>query len=133
VENRDFKYVMQDLTNLYIGAKYSYGELMELDEVPFKLKTIFSHYMLREVARETTLENHLFYLTKEDMSYLMYQQMKARFRLHVWQENKGKPGYVSREYRIEEIVDNEQLHELMDITIVEELHITKLGLLNVKL
>ena len=27
--NNDYKYVMHDLTNIYIGAKYTYDELME--------------------------------------------------------------------------------------------------------
>ena len=40
MENKDFKYVMHDLTNLYIGAKHTYNELLVLEEVPFKLKTL---------------------------------------------------------------------------------------------
>ena len=61
MENQDFKYVCQDMTNLYIGARYTYGELMALDEIPFKLKTILSHYMLKEVAEDTKIEDHIFY------------------------------------------------------------------------
>ena len=46
--NNDFRYVMQDMTNVYIGAKYTYDEIMNVDEVPFKLKVILSHYMFIE-------------------------------------------------------------------------------------
>ena len=49
-ENRDFKYVMQDVSKVYIGAKYTYQEMMDTDEIPFKLKAILSHYILKEVA-----------------------------------------------------------------------------------
>ena len=45
--NNDFKYVMHDMTNVYIGAKYTYDEIMDSDEVPFKFKVILSHYMLK--------------------------------------------------------------------------------------
>ena len=53
-ENRDFKYVMQDVSRVYIGAKYTYREMMDSDEIPFKLKAILSHYILKEVAEDTT-------------------------------------------------------------------------------
>ena len=62
MNNNDFKYVMHDLTNVYIGAKLTYDEIMDLNEVPFKLKTIISHYMLKEVAGNTTIEKHIFYI-----------------------------------------------------------------------
>ena len=131
METKDFKYIIQDMTNVYIGAKYSYKELMELDEVPFKLKTIFSHYMLKEVAEETRLEDHIFYLEKASLSFMAYKQLKARFRLSVWHEAKGrKPaGYRSREYKIEEILDSPEFMSQMNQIIVEEMHITKLALL----
>ena len=82
--NNDFRYVMQDMTNVYIGAKYTYDEIMNVDEVPFKLKVILSHYMLKEVAGNTTLENHIFYMKPADMSYMVYKRMKARFKLNVF-------------------------------------------------
>ncbi|MDD6202817.1 MAG: hypothetical protein PUB13_07755 [Lachnospiraceae bacterium] len=136
MKNNDFKYVMQDMTNVYIGAKFTYDEIMNTDEVPFKLKAIISHYMLKEVAGDTTLENHIFYMKETDLSYFVYNQMKARFKLSIFKEDghgKGKPGYVSREYRISEIVNSEELHEKMNEIIVEELHLTKLSLLSVSI
>ncbi len=132
--SNDFKYVMQDITNVYLGAKYTYDELMNVDEVPFKLKTIFSHYMLKEVSGDTTLENHVFYLEKGSLSYLAYKQMKAGFKMSVFEENghgKGKPGYVSREYKIDEILSSEELMSKKDQIVIEEVHITKLGMLAV--
>ncbi|MGN1314134.1 MAG: hypothetical protein ACI4VG_03865 [Lachnospiraceae bacterium] len=133
MENQDFKYVCQDMTNLYIGARYTYGELMALDEIPFKLKTILSHYMLKEVAEDTKIEDHIFYLDKNSLSFLVYSQMKAKFLLSVWQEKEGKrpAGYRRRTCRIEEIVDSSELKEKMHQIIVEEVHITKLGLMKV--
>ena len=135
--NNDYKYVMHDMTNIYIGAKYTYDEIMDNDDVPFKFKTILSRYILKEVAGNTTLENHIFYMKKEDMSYMIYKQMKAKFKLNVFKEDghgKGQPGYVQREYKIQDIVegkDSIELHEKMNQIFVEELHITSLGLLAV--
>lgn len=136
LENRDFKYVMHDLTNVYIGAKYTYNELLVLDEVPFKLKTLISRFILREVDGNTKIEDHIFYLKETDMSYQIYKEMKARFRLNVWKDESDgvkTPGYKSSTYRIAEILGNEELMRKKNITIVEELHITKLGLMGVAL
>ena len=135
--NNDFKYVMHDLTNVYIGAKYTYDEIMNSDEVPFKFKVILSHYMLKEIAGNTTLENHLFFMKPTDESYIIYKQMKAKFKLNVFREDghgKGKPGYVQKEYKIQEIVEGTEatfLHENMNTIFVEELHLTTLGLMAV--
>lgn len=134
MENRDFKYVMHDLTNVYLGARYTYEELLQEDEVPFKLKMIISHYILKEVAPETKLEDHIFYLKETDLSFFVFRQMKAKFRMNVWKEEKDgvkTPGYKSQVYKIQDIVGNEELQRKKDIILVEEMHITKLGLMSV--
>jgi len=136
LENKDYKYVMHDLTNIYIGGKHTYNELLVSEEVPFKLKTLISRFFMREVDGDTKIEDHIFYLKETDMSYQIYKEMKARFRLNVWKDESDgvkKPGYQSKTYRINEIVGNEELMRKKDITIVEEVHITKLGLMGVAL
>ena len=127
---------MHDLTNVYIGTRFTYGELMKEEEVPFKLKMIISHYILKEVGEETKIEDHIFYLKETDLSYFVLRQMKAKFRLNVWRDEKDgvkKPGYRSEVYKITDIVNNEELKRKMDITLVEEMHITKLGLMSVSI
>ncbi len=136
MENRDFKYVMHDLTNIYIGAKHTYNELLVSEDVPFKLKTLISRFFVREVDGDTKIEDHIFYLKETDMSYQIYKEMKAKFRLNVWKDETDgvkTPGYKSRTYRITEIIGSEELMRKKDITIVEEVHITKLGLMGVAL
>ncbi len=125
--DRDYKHVVQDVTNIYIGGKLSYGEMLDLDEIPFKFKVILSHYILKEVSRETTIENHIFFMKKEDMSYMIFKKMKARFRLYVF--DKDKQSYAGKEYKIEDIVDDEYLHENMNTIFVEEMHLYKINLL----
>ena len=127
---------MHDLTNIYIGAKHTYNELLVSEEVPFKLKTLISRFFLWEVDGDTKIEYHIFYLKETDMSYQIYKEMKARFRLNVWKDESNgvkTPGYKSQTYRIHEIIGNEELMRKKDITIVEEMHITKLGLMGVTL
>lgn len=124
---RDYKHVIQDMTNLYIGGKLSYDEIMDMDEIPFKLKVILSQYILKEIAGDTTLENHIFYMKPEDMAYMIYKKLKVKFRLYVFDEEKQS--YVSHDYKIEEIVANEYLHQNMNTIFVEEMHVYKINLL----
>lgn len=49
-ENRDYKYVMQDFTTVYLGARYTYEELIEAEDIPFKIKTLVNHYIKPELA-----------------------------------------------------------------------------------
>lgn len=132
-QDRDFKYVLQDFGNLYIGARFTYGEMLENDDIPFKWRAIVRHYLLKEVNPETTMENHIFFMTERDFSYETLRELKAKFKMSVWVLPDGKRHrtghYESREYKIEEIVTSEELHRQMDSIIVEELHLTKLALM----
>ena len=130
-DNRDYKHIIQDITNIYVGGRLSYAEMMNMDEVPFRLKTVFAHYMLKEVAGDTTLENHLFYMDKDSMSYMIYKKMKCRFLLNVFYEDAGgkdKPGYRVNEYTIDEVLDNETIMANKDVTFLTEIRISKLKL-----
>ena len=49
-QNQDFKYVLQDFGNIYIGARYSYEEMLKSEEIPYKWKAIIRHYLLKETS-----------------------------------------------------------------------------------
>ena len=38
MNRNDFKYVIQDLSKVYIGANYTYEELQNEDDMPVKFK-----------------------------------------------------------------------------------------------
>ena len=132
-QNQDFKYVLQDFGNIYIGARYSYEEMLKSEEIPYKWKAIIRHYLLKETSPDTTMENHIFFMKEDDFAYETFQELKASFKMSVWIEADGKRHkhghYESREYKISEIVQSEELHRKMDTIIVEELHL--LSLINI--
>ncbi len=129
----DYKHVMQDFSNLYLGGRLSYGEMLTREDVPFKWKAVVRHYLLKEVAEDTTLENHVFFLKEGDFSLETYEQLHARFRLLVWTPADGrrrkKSGYVSREYPVARVASDEWLHRNMDTILVQELRIPKMSLM----
>ena len=107
--------------------------MLENEDIPFKWKAVVRHYLLKEVDPATTMENHIFFMTKKDFSYETLRELKAKFKMSVWIPPDGKRHktghYESREYKIEEIVTSDELHRQMDSIVVEELHLTKLALM----
>lgn len=127
MENQDFKYVLQDVSKVYIGAKFTYQEMLDRDDIPFKLKAILSHYMLKEVSADTTPENHIFYLTQDSLSYMVYRQLGVQFKMSVWQP--GKDHYVSSYYTVAQLYDRPELLVQKDTIVVEELMIPKVKIM----
>ena len=84
-----YKYIMQDTGSLYIGAKYSYEELLECEEFSFKMKAIISHYVLKDSDEKTTFESELYYLEKDSNLYKLFSQLKMKVKVQELQENMG--------------------------------------------
>ena len=53
---RDYKYAMQDTSRIYVGCKYTFSELAEDEEVPFKFRLVVQKYIVPNVDGEDTLE-----------------------------------------------------------------------------
>ncbi len=112
----DYKYSMQDTARLYVGAKYTFRELLDEDEISFKFRLIMERYILPEADREDTLETHLYYLAPDSFLVKVYKQMKARVKVNVIEEKKpffgGSRGrtahvpekrYVTKQLTVEEL------------------------------
>ena len=130
----DYKYVMQDAGNLYIGAKYSYEELLEQEMIPFKLKTILIRYVLTEASPETTLESQFYYLEENDFLYEAYKQLKVRVKPQVQIEKKTLSGKTRMEYKekiftLQELVQMNLARKKASGMIVMEIIVSKLGMM----
>ncbi len=130
----DFKYVLQDTGNIYLGARFSFGELLEQEMVPFKLKAILTHYILKEVSPETTLESQFYYLEKDTFLYETFRQLKIRIKVQRQVEKRSLAGKIKREYR-EEIFPLKELAEIglaqkkASGIMVQEIIVSKLGMM----
>lgn len=76
----DYKYVMVDTGNVYLGAKYTYGELLQNEDVPFKIRTIVERYILPQADAETTLESEFYYMAQDSLTYRTYRQLKVKIK-----------------------------------------------------
>ena len=63
----DYKYSMQDTGNIYVGCKYTFGELLEQEDILFKFRLI----MLLTLSRFRT------YLAGNERTAGIYNRMKG--------------------------------------------------------
>lgn len=98
-EYKDYKYVMGDTSSIYLGGKYTYREMLDSDEVPFKFQSIIEHYLLKDTNPETSLESQFYYMTPDSFSYRTYLQLKTRVKVCELVEKKSLFGKVTRNYQ----------------------------------
>ena len=130
----DYKYVMQDTYQLYLGAKYSFEELIDNEEVPFKFRLIVERYIYQDVDPQTTLESQLYYMTSKDLQYRIYRQIKMKVKVNVLEEKKSLTGkckkvYTTRILPIEELVKMTSAEKEEKGMVIQELMCSKLALM----
>ena len=95
----DFKYFMQDVGTLYLGAYYNYEELLGNEMVPFKLKSIIEHYIMKDTQADTTLESQFYYMCEDDFYYKTYMQLKTKVKVCMYVEKKSLFGKEKMVYQ----------------------------------
>ncbi len=135
MNENDYKYILDSLSLLQLGSRYTYRELLENIDISYKYRCIIKKIILQEVAEDTTLESHLYYMKPESESCRVYQQLRARIRIYVpvCKKRFGGREETSYEERVltpEELsVISPQQKELMGM-IISELQLSKMGLMN---
>ncbi len=131
----DFKYMLQDVSRIYIGAKYTYRELMQNTEMAFKFKSVIEHYLLRDTDPDTSLESDFYYMEPGSFSYRTYEQLKVKLKVSMLVDIEGKKGKKERAYR-EKILSMQEFAAIplakkkIDGIVVQELILSKLALVS---
>ena len=133
-QNNDFKYFIQDTGSVYLGAKFSYTEILEQEAVSFKYKSIFEHYILKDTDPETTLESQLYYMTPDQFSYKTYMQLKARVKVSMLVPKKrflgdAKIVYENRVIKLDELANMNLAKKKQCGMVIQELVLSKLALM----
>lgn len=98
-ENRDYKYVMSDYSNVYLGGKFSYRNIIENVDVNFKIKSIAERHLMQELEPDTSLESHFYFMKPEDEVAKVYKQLKAKVKVCMLEEKKHIGGKVTNSYK----------------------------------
>lgn len=131
----DYKYSMQDTSRIYVGAKYTFAELVEEENLLFKFRMIMQRYVLPTADPEDTLESYLYYLEEGDFNSKLFRQMKARIKVNVIEEKKNlfgkkKKKYVTKLMTVEQLVSfSPETKEKMGL-VIQELSVSKLAMVS---
>ena len=130
----DNKYSMQDTGYLYVGTKYTLGEILDEDEMMFKFRLIVERYILPEADAEDTLETLLYYLKPESFMVKIFKQLKAKIKVNLIEEKKNLFGKTSKRYEtrqltIEQLVAMTPEEKQEKGVVVQELRMSKLALM----
>lgn len=133
-QSDDFKYFMQDTGSIYLGAKYSYAEILRQEMINFKYKSIIEHYILKDTDPETTLESQLYYMTPDQFSYRTYQQLKAKVKVSMLVQKRkllgeAKTVYENKVLKLEELVNMNLAKKKQCGMVIQELAMSKLALM----
>ena len=133
-QNNDFKYFMQDTSSIYLGAKFSYAEILEQEMVSFKYKSIIEHYIMKDTDPETTLESQLYYMTPDQFSYKTYMQLKAKVKVSMLVSKRRifggeKTIYENKVIKLDELVNINLAKKKQCGMVIQELSLSKLALM----
>nr|MBQ8252224.1 hypothetical protein [Lachnospiraceae bacterium] len=129
----DFKFVLQDFSNIYIGMRMTYKEVAEADDTPQRLKTALYMYVLPEIGEDMRVCDHVLSMTSESRAYMVFCQLKGKLKVMVPVEVTDRKGNTRIEYReqlyaIKDFVDKAELKEKLKPEYIMEYKFSKLHL-----
>lgn len=130
----DYKYSLQDTGRIYVGCKYTFAELLDEEEIPFKFRLVMEKYVLDKADREDTLETHLYYLAPDSFLVKLYAQMKAKVKVNVIEEKKSifggrKKQYATKQLSIGQLTAIDLAQKEKQGLVIQELSVSKLALM----
>lgn len=134
----DYKHVMQDTGNLYLGAKFNYSELIEDEDVPFKFKMIIERYLLKDIEQETTLESQFYFMEPTGFEFECFKHLKTKVKVSMLVEKKNlfgktKTHYQDHVYGISEFVKLGEEWKKKHGIYIQEIMISKLSMMTFSL
>lgn len=138
IEEKDdfyFKYVMQDTGNIYLGGKYTYQEIMDREDINFKIKSIIEIYLAREIDLSTSMESHFYYMKPGEFSARTFEQLKAKVKVSEKHKKKNifgkeKEIYKDRTYKLADFLALSEEEKKARGIWIQEIGISKLALMS---
>lgn len=97
-QNRDFKYVVQDTSHAYIGAKMTFAELIEYEDVPFKIKSVVMKYAVPITGENGTFRDFFESISEDVFEYQVVKQLRLKIKAGTY-ETKVKRGKEEKKYK----------------------------------
>ena len=133
LDYQDYRYILQDTGTLFVGAKFSFGDIAKEEEIPFKFGSIVMRHLLTEVDKEDTFESIFYYMKPEGYLYEVFLQLRTKVKVSQLTPTKalfGKTKWVYKEhiYKLKDFVAlSKEEKERLGI-VVQEIQCSKLGI-----
>lgn len=126
----DYKYAIQDFSNVYLGARMTYQDLADYDGVPCKIKDAVYRIFLKEVSGDVTIADHLMQIKEASLSFMAYQQMRVAIKvislvLKTDKKGKIKETYDIKDYSLQDFMSDEEIHNHPDQFMIQEISLKK--------
>ena len=137
-ENRqDFRYVLQDFSNVYIGARLTYGELTEQDDTPQRLSTSIYRDLMQDGLSDIRICDHLLTLSEGTMPFMIYAQLKAEMKvvqpvIKIHKNGRQVTEYKVQTYPVTYLAQDEALRGQIAAEQITEITFKKLHLMSLK-
>lgn len=126
-ENRDYKYVLQDVSYVYLGAKFTYDELLEEEEVPFKIKKLVNAYIKQDVKDDNvTIESHFYKMEPKGFLYQTFLQLKTKVKFSLYSEKKKH--FITETMKLQDFAKIAPQEKEKQQILIQEIMISKLAL-----
>ena len=94
----DFKYVIQDINSLYFGKELKYSEMLENEDIPFKVKAIIHEYVQKDTDVNNNMAEHLMEISKDDFTFKVFEQLKMSVRICYQVEKQSFTGKIKEKW-----------------------------------
>lgn len=126
----DYKYAIQDFSNVYLGARMTYQDLADYDGVPSKIKDAVYRIFFKEVSGDVTIAEHFMQLKEDSLSFMAYQQMRVSIKvislvLKTDKKGKTKETYDIKDYSLQDFMSDEEIHNHPDQFMIQEISFKK--------
>lgn len=129
----DFKFVMQNFSDVFIGLRMTYSELGDAEDTPQKLKTAIYMYIMAEAGGDIRICDHLLTIDEKSKTYDVFARLKGKFKVMIPVQITDRKGNVRTEYReniltIQQLVGDEELKKQINPDYMMEFRFSKLHL-----
>lgn len=132
-QEQDFQYVLQDFSNVYMGARLTFLQLTQKEDTPQRLSSAIYRYVFPEHLQDVRICDHLLTVREGTMPYMIYEQIKAQVKVVYKVEQTDKKGKIHTEYKTEtypvtEFIKNDALRSRTTAEQIMEITCKKLNL-----
>lgn len=122
LEYQDYRYIIQDAGTLFVGAKFTFGDIAAEEEIPFKFRSIIMRHALSETDKEDTFESVFYHMKPEGYLYEMFLQLRTKVKVSQITQVKRMFGRTEEVYK-------EHMYKLADFAAMSAEKKQKMGVI----